>query len=115
MVSSTKKVILFNSQSMKYSVFAFLFILSYLFSSCGGKNTKPTATSTNLDSLLLIQPNNVDLLVKRGNLMLDSFLLKYNKKYFEVAKPDAAKAFRLDSSRLECCMRTFFPMIQTVL
>jgi tetratricopeptide (TPR) repeat protein len=89
---------------MKYSVFAFLFILSYLFSSCGGKNTKPTATSTNLDSLLLIQPNNVDLLVKRGNLMLDSFLLKYNKKYFEVAKPDAAKAFRLDSSRIDTRM-----------
>jgi tetratricopeptide (TPR) repeat protein len=69
--------------------------------SCGEKGKKVTTKNENLDSLLAKDPNNVGLLVKRGNLMLDSFLLKYNKKYFDIAKPDATKAFRLDSSRID--------------
>lgn len=89
---------------MKYAVFILFFILGFLFVSCEENNNKKTTTSNNLDSLLLIQPNNVNLLVKRGNLMLDSFLLKYNKKYFEIAKPDATKAFRLDSTRIDTRM-----------
>jgi tetratricopeptide (TPR) repeat protein len=78
-----------------------LFLSLLLYSSCGETNKKATSKNENLDSLLAKDPNNVGLLVKRGNLMLDSFLLKYNKKFFEIAKPDATKAFRLDSSRID--------------
>jgi tetratricopeptide (TPR) repeat protein len=87
---------------MNRLIFIFsLFLSLLLYSSCGETNKKATSKNENLDSLLAKDPNNVGLLVKRGNLMLDSFLLKYNKKFFEIAKPDATKAFRLDSSRID--------------
>lgn len=79
----------------------FLFISIFLIFSCKEKGEKVTVKNENLDSLLSKDPNNVGLLVKRGNLMLDSFLTKYNQKYFDIAKPDATKAFRLDSSRID--------------
>jgi tetratricopeptide (TPR) repeat protein len=70
-------------------------------SSCSEGATKNEVNSKSLDSLIAKNPNNVDLLVKRGSIMLDSFLLKYNKTYFNIAKPDASKAFRLDSTRID--------------
>jgi len=79
----------------------FIGVSLFLVLSCGETGKKVQAKNENLDSLLAKDPNNVGLLVKRGNLMLDSFLLKYNKKFFDIAKPDATKAFRLDSSRID--------------
>lgn len=78
-----------------------LLSLLFTYSSCSEQEKKGQAKNENLDSLIAKDPNNVGLLVKRGNLMLDSFLTKYNKKYFDIAKPDATKAFRLDSSRID--------------
>jgi len=78
-----------------------LLSLLFSYSSCSEQEKKGQAKNENLDSLIAKDPNNVGLLVKRGNLMLDSFLIKYNKKFFDIAKPDATKAFRLDSSRID--------------
>ena len=48
----------------------------------------------NLDSLLLVSPNDVSLLVERGNNLF--------KRYeYDLALNDAAKAFRLDSNNIE--------------
>jgi tetratricopeptide (TPR) repeat protein len=79
----------------------FIGISLFLVLSCGETGKKAQTKNENLDSLIAKDPNNVGLLVKRGNLMLDSFLTKYNKKFFDIAKPDATKAFRLDSSRID--------------
>lgn len=79
----------------------FIGITIFFAVSCNESDKKTQAKNESLDSLLAKDPNNVSLLVKRGNLMLDSFLLKYNKKFFDIAKPDATKAFRLDSSRID--------------
>lgn len=82
-----------------------LVAISLLFvGGCKEEKQKVEVTSKNLDSLLAQNPNDINLLVKRGNLMLDSFLLNYNKKFFEIAKPDATKAFRLDSTRIDTRM-----------
>ena len=89
---------------MKKTIFIFSVIFSFLLSACKEDQGKPVVTSKNLDSLLALNPNDVNLLVKRGNLMLDSFLLKYNKVFFDKAKPDATKAFRLDSTRIDTRM-----------
>lgn len=89
---------------MKNTIFIFSVIFSFLLSACKEDQGKPVVTSKNLDSLLALNPNDVNLLVKRGNLMLDSFLLKYNKVFFDKAKPDATKAFRLDSTRIDTRM-----------
>ncbi len=55
---------------------------------------KPETTEQNIDSLLSANPENVDLLVKRGN----DFFLKYE---YDLAMNDAAKAFRIDSTNVE--------------
>lgn len=64
--------------------------------SCGEPTDQPVAKETvrNIDSLLLVSPNNIDLLVERGN--------KLFKEYeYDLALNDAAKAFRLDSNNFE--------------
>lgn len=87
---------------MKHLIFCFILLsLIFICSNCSGQGKKGQVKNENLDSLIAKDPNNVGLLVKRGNLMLDSFLIKYNKKFFDIAKPDATKAFRLDSSRID--------------
>ena len=53
-----------------------------------------TSKKENLDSLLKLDPNNVDLLVKRGNKYLANY------KFYD-ALTDGAKAYRLDSNNLE--------------
>jgi len=64
--------------------------------SCGEpeESVKTNNVTENLDSLLLVSPNDIDLLVKRGN--------KLFKEYeYDLALNDAAKAFRIDSMNFE--------------
>ena len=75
----------------------FQYILPLFFLiSCG--DSKPSATKTqDLDSLLVIYPDSVPLLIKRGTKMF-----KFSK--FEAAMADGAKAFRLDSTNIDARM-----------
>lgn len=76
---------------MKYSFFVFIFSLALL--SCG--ETKPTkALPKDLDSLLVLYPDSVELIIKHGNKMLKNY--QYDK-----AMADGAKAFRLDSTSFD--------------
>lgn len=77
---------------MKYLIFLFPFF----FFSC--EDSKPSvAPPRNLDSLLVLYPDSVALLVEHGNILL--------KKYkFDDALADGAKAFRLDSNNLDARM-----------
>ena len=74
-------------------VLVFYFVLS----SCENKKALPSEKGVSLDSLLLKYPDSVNLLVKHGELALNNF------KY-DIAIADAAKAFRLDSSRTDTRM-----------
>ena len=72
-------------------------LVFFLLIGCNEKTTNQQAKNSkkeNLDSLLKLDPNNVDLLVKRGNKYLASY------KFYD-ALTDGAKAFRLDSNNLE--------------
>jgi len=89
---------------MNKTIILFSILISISIFSCKENKQKLVSTTQNLDSLLALNPNDVNLLVKRGNFMLDSFLLKYNKVFFDKAKPDATKAFRLDSTRIDTRM-----------
>jgi tetratricopeptide (TPR) repeat protein len=76
---------------MKYSFFVFIFSLALL--SCG--ESKPTkALPKDLDSLLVLYPDSVELIIKHGNKMLKNY--QYDK-----AMADGAKAFRLDSTSFD--------------
>lgn len=80
-----------------FSRMKYLFLLFPLFFiSCGqGKSEK--ALPKDIDSLLVLFPDSVELLIKHGNIML--------KKYdFDRAMADGAKAFRLDSNNVEARM-----------
>ena len=70
-----------------------LFIILYLFASCGGKTIENKATTSNLDSLVQLYPDSLPLLIEYGD-----FLLKEMRTTESL--PLAAKAFRLDSSNL---------------
>lgn len=77
---------------MKYLIFLFpLFLLSCV-------ENKPTKEiKKSLDELLVQYPDSVELILRKGNLLL--------KKYkYDAAMPGAAKAFRLDSNNLEARM-----------
>jgi tetratricopeptide (TPR) repeat protein len=81
---------------MIYRIFAAL-LFSFLFVSCGdsNKNVKPIHfTGLQLDSVLKLYPDSVDLLVRHGNEAIQE--LRY-----ELAMADGARAYRLDSSRLD--------------
>jgi tetratricopeptide (TPR) repeat protein len=72
-------------------------VVSVLIASCGesGKNTKPIEyTGAQLDSVLRLHPDSVNLLVRHGNEAIEDLR-------FDVAMADGAKAYRLDSSRLD--------------
>ena len=74
---------------MRYLVF----LLPLLLISC--RENKPVKKlPKDLDSLIGIFPDSVELLVKRGNMLLEVY--KYDK-----AMADGAKAFRLDSNNVE--------------
>jgi len=72
-------------------------VFYFVMSSCENKKALPIETGVSLDSLLLKYPDSVNLLVKHGELALNNF------KY-DIAIADAAKAFRLDSSRTDTRM-----------
>lgn len=74
---------------MKY---LFLFLPLVLFS-CKG-NEKAINARQNLDSLLVLYPDSVELIVQRGT----KFLKQYK---FDKAMADAAKAFRIDSNNIQ--------------
>lgn len=74
-----------------------LLVFYFVSSSCKNKKALPIETGASLDSLLLKYPDSVNILVKHGELALTNF------KY-DIAIADAAKAFRLDSSRLDTRM-----------
>ncbi len=75
---------------MKY---IFLVILFFMLFSCG-ENNKKAIKNIDLDSLLVIYPDSLGLLIQRGNIYL-------KKHDFEKATADGAKAFRLDSNNME--------------
>jgi tetratricopeptide (TPR) repeat protein len=77
---------------MKY----LLFLIPFLFASCGGSNSTKQLPK-DLDSLLVMFPDSVELLVQHGNKMMKE--LNYDK-----ALADGAKAFRLDSLSSETKM-----------
>lgn len=62
--------------------------------SCGGNKTEKPEKSLSLDSLIIMYPDSVPLLIKKGNKLLDEY------KATE-ALPLVAKAFRLDSTNTD--------------
>jgi tetratricopeptide (TPR) repeat protein len=77
---------------MKYLVF----LIPFLFVSCkDGKTTK--VQPKDLDSLLVMYPDSVEIIVMHGNKMLKEFK-------FDKAMADGAKAFRLDSAKIDVRM-----------
>ncbi len=74
----------------------FLCLAPLFLTSCG--DSKPVKSlPKDLDSLIVLFPDSMELLVQRGNKML-------KKLDFEKAMADAAKAFRLDSTKIESRM-----------
>lgn len=76
--------------------FPFFLLTLAVLASCSNKDADQAiaVNSGNLDSLLLQYPDSVALLVKRGNLYLDS-------NDFDEAYRLGAKAYRLDSSNID--------------
>jgi tetratricopeptide (TPR) repeat protein len=77
---------------MKY----LLFLIPVLLVSCGGSKSVK-ADPKDLDSLLVMYPDSVELIVEHGTKMLKEYK-------FEKAMADGAKAFRLDSNNLDARM-----------
>lgn len=82
---------------MKYfKVLIPIIFLPILFISCG-EESKARPLPKDIDSLLVMFPDSVEIIVQHGN--------KYLKEYnYEVALKDGAKAFRLDSNNIEARM-----------
>ena len=73
----------------------YLFPVVFLFILCScGENKKASIGAIDIDSLLVLYPDSVNLLVERGNRYLKTF-------EFDKAIADGAKAFRIDSNNLE--------------
>jgi tetratricopeptide (TPR) repeat protein len=73
----------------------YLFPVVFLFILCScGENKKASIGAIDIDSLLVLYPDSMDLLVERGNRYLKTF-------EFDKAIADGAKAFRIDSNNLE--------------
>lgn len=64
------------------------------FFSCNEPVDAETTGPRDLDSLLVLYPDSVPLLIERGNKLFDAY-------EYELALSDAAKAFRLDSTNLK--------------
>ena len=79
----------------KSIIFIFLGMFALSLNSCGDKKeeTLPEVELT-IDSLLVLHPDSVELLLKRGNERFKSY-------EYDLAMNDAAKAFRLDSNNLD--------------
>jgi tetratricopeptide (TPR) repeat protein len=81
---------------MTYRISILILLTSILFS-CGNstKNSKViNYTGAQLDSVLKIYPDSIELLLRHGNEAIE-------KMRFEDAMADGARAYRLDSSRLD--------------
>lgn len=78
-------------------LFINLFIFLLVVTSCNQKGKKSDASAVSLDSLLIIYPDSVDLLVRHGEFALGNF-------QYDVLIADAARAFRLDSARADTRM-----------
>jgi tetratricopeptide (TPR) repeat protein len=76
--------------------YCFLFLTVGLLNSCKEAETK-TNIPKDLDSLIVMFPDSIELLIKRGNLKLKAY-------DYPQAMADGAKAFRLDSNNLEARM-----------
>jgi len=72
---------------------SFFYLFIFILVACAHEPQKKQSKK-DLDAQLIQDPNNVDLLIKRGNMRLSAHLL-------DKALNDAAKAFRLDSNRME--------------
>ena len=70
-----------------------LFIILFLFASCGEKTNESKATVSNLDSLVQLYPDSLPLLVEYSEILLKEMRTSESL-------PLAAKAFRLDSTDL---------------
>lgn len=81
---------------MKSIIYFFFALVAFGMFSCGEPKDQPIANQKvkNLDSLLLISPNDIDLLIERGNKLFKDY-------EYDLALNDAAKAFRLDSNNFE--------------
>lgn len=75
---------------MKY----LLLLIPFFFVSCGGKDSATKTLPKDLDSLVTMFPDSLELLIKRGNRSLKIY-------DFPKAMEDAAKAFRLDSNKID--------------
>jgi tetratricopeptide (TPR) repeat protein len=75
----------------------FFILLSILFVSCNNSTKKAKVidyTGAQLDSILKIYPDSIELLLRHGNEAIEDLR-------FDVAMADGARAYRLDSSRLD--------------
>ena len=80
--------------SMKFISISVVAIVLFFSVSCGTDVTKPTPDSKqDLDSLITANPDDISLLVKRGEKLFEAY-------EYDLALVDAAKAFRLDTNDL---------------
>ncbi|MEJ6582831.1 MAG: tetratricopeptide repeat protein [Crocinitomicaceae bacterium] len=81
---------------MNRVIYCLLNVFCLVLVSCGESedNEVNKTTSKNLDSLLLKSPNDINLLVKRGNKLFKAY-------EYDLALNDAAKAFRIDSTNFD--------------
>ena len=77
---------------------ALYLIFIFIITSCSLKTeTKKEKRTKDINSLILLHPDSIDLLVKRGG--------KYLKEYkYDLALADGARAFRLDSNNIKVIM-----------
>jgi tetratricopeptide (TPR) repeat protein len=81
---------------MAYRI-SFILLITILFFSCDNstkKNKVVDYTGAQLDSVLKIYPDSIELLFRHGNEAIEDLR-------FDVAMADGARAYRLDSSRLD--------------
>ena len=81
---------------MRWSMFFgwMVLCLTAFFFSCNEPTEEAATGPRNLDSLLVLYPDSVPLLIERGNKLFTAY-------EYELALNDAAKAFRLDSMNLK--------------
>lgn len=80
---------------MRIIISLLIFSVVFLTSCKENKSIKVELNRANLDSLIKVHPDSVLLLLKRGEIL-------FNELLYEDALADAAKAYRLDSNRVEC-------------
>ena len=81
-------------KSILYLVFCSLSLVGMMSCENSTENLTSEQGERNLDSLLAITPNDVSLLLERGNKL-------FARYEYDLALNDAAKAFRLDSNNIE--------------